>query len=59
MVWHKQALPLHQKLNNKAMRNTQYNLDVLGQMISCSTSFDALKDIITDLDLEFEDALEL
>jgi hypothetical protein len=41
------------------MRNTQYNLDVLGQMISCSTSFDALKDIITDLDLEFEDALEL
>lgn len=41
------------------MRNTQYNLDILGQMISCSTSFAALKDIISDLDLEFEDALEL
>lgn len=41
------------------MRNTQYNIDALGQMISCNASFAALKDLISDLDLELEDALEL
>ena len=59
MVWRKLALPLHQKLkNNIAMRNTDFNLDALGNMISSTTSFQALKDIITDLGLEFEDATE-
>ena len=42
-----------------AMRNTDFNLDVLGNMISSSTSFQALQDMIKDLDLEFEDALAL
>ena len=60
MVWHKRAVPLHQKLKNyKAMRNTDFNLDALGNFIACDASIAALKDIIRDLDLEFEDALAL
>ena len=41
------------------MIKTDYKLNELGNMISSSTSFQALKDIIRDLDLEMEDALEL
>lgn len=41
------------------MRNTDYNLEVLGNMISSSTSFKALQDLVKDLDLEMEDALAL
>lgn len=36
------------------MRNTDFNLDALNGIISSDTSFQALKDIIRDLDLEFE-----
>lgn len=38
------------------MRNTDFNINALGSLISSSTSFQALKDIIDDLDLEFEAA---
>jgi hypothetical protein len=41
------------------MRNTDYNLDVLGNMISSDMGLQALKDIIEDLGLEMEDALAL
>ncbi len=41
------------------MRNTDFNIDALGTMISSTTSFQALKDIIRDLDLEFEQAASL
>ena len=41
------------------MKNTDYNLETLGNMISSSTSFQALQDMIKDLDLELEDALAL
>lgn len=41
------------------MRNTDYSLETLGNMISSTTSFQALQDIISDLDLEMEDALAL
>ena len=41
------------------MRNTDFNLEALGNYIACDSSLAALKDIIRDLDLEFEDALEL
>ena len=41
------------------MRNTDYTIDVLGSIISSDTSFQALKDIIADLDLEMEDAMAL
>ena len=41
------------------MRNTDFNIDVLGSILSSDTSFQALKDIISDLDLEMEDALAL
>lgn len=41
------------------MIKTDNNLNELGNMISSSTSFQALKDIIRDLDLEMEDALAL
>ncbi len=41
------------------MRNTDYNLDMLSNMISSDTSFQALKDIISDLGLEMEGALAL
>lgn len=41
------------------MRNTDFNLEVLGNYIACDSSLAALKDMIRDLDLEFEDALAL
>lgn len=41
------------------MRNTDFNLDVLSNVISSDTSFQALKDLVTDLGLELEDALAL
>jgi hypothetical protein len=41
------------------MRNTDYNLETLGNLISSDTSFKALQDMIKDLDLELEDALAL
>jgi len=39
------------------MKNMDYELELLGNMISSDTSFQALKDIIADLDLEMEEAL--
>ena len=39
------------------MKNMDYEIEILGNMISSDTSFQALKDIITDLDLEMEEAL--
>lgn len=59
MVWRKMAVPLHQKIKTKAMRNTDFNIDALGNYISCDTTIAALRNIIADLDLEFEDALAL
>jgi len=41
------------------MLSTDFNLEALGNYISCNSSIAALKDIIRDLDLEFEDALAL
>lgn len=41
------------------MRNTDYNLDKLGCFIASDASLQTLKDIISDLDLQFEDAAEL
>ena len=42
------------------MRNTDYNsMESLSNMISSNTSFQALKDLMDDLGLEFEDALAL
>ena len=38
------------------MRNTDFNVEALGNLISSNLSFQALKDIIADLDLEFESA---
>ena len=59
MVWRKLAVTLQQKLKEAVMRNTDYNTDILGNMISSDTSFKALQDMIKDLDLEMEDALAL
>ena len=39
------------------MKNMDYELELLGNMISSDISFQALKDIIADLDLEMEEAL--
>ena len=41
------------------MRNTDFNTDILGNMISSSTSFKALQDLVADMDLELEEALAL
>lgn len=41
------------------MRNTDFNLEYLGNMITSDTSFQALQGIIADLGLEMEDALAL
>lgn len=34
------------------MKNTEFNIELLGGIISSDTSFQALKDLIEDLDLE-------
>ena len=47
------------KQNANDMRNTKYNIDALGNMISSSTSFKALQDLVADLELEMEDALAI
>jgi hypothetical protein len=60
MVWRKVGVSLQQKTKKCCdMRNTDYNLDVLGNMISSDMGLQALKDIIEDLGLEMEDALAL
>ena len=37
------------------MRNTEYNIDSLSWAISSEDGFNALKNIISDLDLEIRD----
>ena len=59
MVWRKMAVPLHQKLKQTIMRNTDYNMETLGCFISSDASLQTLKDIISDLDLQFEEVTEL
>ena len=59
MVWRKVTITLQQKLKAKVMRNTDYNTDILGNMISSDTSFKALQDLVKDMDLELEEALAL
>ena len=44
---------------NKAMRNTDYNTDVLSNVISPDTNFQALQALMKDLGLEIEDAIAL
>ena len=41
------------------MKNTDFNTDILGNMISSDTSFKALQDLVKDMDLELEEALAL
>ena len=50
---------MHQKLKDKAMRNTDYNIDALGSFLASDTSFQALKDLIDELGLEVEGVTEL
>ena len=38
------------------MKNTDYNFDALNGMISEDTNFQALRSLIQDLGLEFEEA---
>ena len=52
------AVPLHQKKNGTAMRNTDYNIDALSSFLSNDVSFQALKDLIDDLGLEVEGVTE-
>ena len=59
VVWRKVTITLQQKLKAKVMRNTDYNTDILGNMISSDTSFKALQDLVADMDLELEEALAL
>ena len=59
MVWRNVAVPLHQKLKQTIMRNTDYNMETLGCFISSDASLQTLKDIISDLDLQFEEVTEL
>jgi len=58
MVWLKLAVPLHQKQKNQDMRNTDYNMDALSCFLSSDSSLQTLKDIISDLDLQFESVAE-
>ena len=41
------------------MRNTDFNTDVLSNVISQDTNFQALQGLMKDLGLELEDALAL
>lgn len=56
MVWRKLPLPLQQKQNERAMKNTSYNEEILSNIISSNTSFQALQGLMKDLGLEFEEA---
>ena len=58
-VWRKVTITLQQKLKAKVMRNTDYNTNILGNMISSDTSFKALQDLVADMGLELEEALAL
>jgi hypothetical protein len=40
------------------MRNTDYNIDALGSLISSDASLQALKDLMDDLGLEVEGVTE-
>ena len=40
------------------MRNTDYNMDALSCFLSSDSSLQTLKDIISDLDLQFESVAE-
>lgn len=53
MFWHKLALSLYQR-NTKAviMKNTEYDYDILGSIVSSEDSLAALLEIIDDMDLE-------
>lgn len=53
------TITLQQKLKAKVMRNTDYNTNILGNMISSDTSFKALQDLVADMGLELEEALAL
>ncbi len=59
MVWHNVGVPLPQKLKQKVMRNTDYNVSALGSFLSSDVSFQALKDMIDDLGLEVEEIISL
>ena len=41
------------------MRNTDYNMETIGCFLSSDASLQTLKDIILDLDLQFEEVPEL
>jgi hypothetical protein len=44
------------KQNERAMKNTSYNEEILSNIISSNTSFQALQGLMKDLGLEFEEA---
>lgn len=51
---------MHQKQNEGIMRNTDYtSMENLSNMISSNDSLQALKGLMEDLGLEFEDVLSL
>ena len=41
------------------MRNTEFSFDVISNVISQDTNFQALQDLMKDLGLELEDAIAL
>lgn len=41
------------------MRNTEYNMETIGCFISSDASLQTLRDIISDLDLQFQEVTEL
>ena len=55
MLWHKVAVPLHQK--TKRYSHEKHRLQ-LGSFLSSDVSFQALKDLIDDLGLEVEGVTE-
>lgn len=58
MVWHKLTISLHSETKKyKDMRNTDYSTDVLSNVISPDTNFQALQALMKDLGLEMEDVL--
>jgi len=50
--WLNRAISLHQKQKSKDMKNTDYTPEQLDAIISTETGFDALLEIISDLDLQ-------
>ena len=63
VVWYNGALPLYQEKDNNAkkyrvMKNTDFSLGQIENVISASSDFDAIMGLMDDLDLHVVDIVK-